>query len=92
MSALKGGNPMTPSKPCLRVYTVVDVFRGSAEEAKSFVRYNDALAYFRKLRKGRNLDIDDVQLFEDTIDLAAKPRGLGGRVARRNRGHCARPS
>ncbi len=63
---------MKESKPTLRVYTVVDVFRGCAEEAKSFVRYTDARAYFRKLRKGRNLDIDDLQLFEDTIELPAE--------------------
>jgi hypothetical protein len=63
---------MNEPKATLRVYTVVDVFRGFAEEAKSFVRYADARAYFRKLRKGRNLDIDDVQLFEDAIELPAR--------------------
>lgn len=63
---------MKEPKPTLRVYTVVDVFRGCAEEAKSFVRYTDARAYFRELKRGRNLDIDDVQLFEDTIQLPAK--------------------
>lgn len=56
----------------LRVYTVVDVFRGCAEGARTFVRYTDARAHFRKIRRGRNLDNDDVQLFEDTIEFPAK--------------------
>jgi hypothetical protein len=63
---------MNEPKATLRVYTVVDVFRGCAEDARSFVRYTDARAYFRKLRKGRNLYIDDVQLFADTIELPAR--------------------
>ena len=64
---------MKVPKPALRVYTVVDVFRGFAAEAKSFVRYTDARAYLRRLKRGRNLDVDDVRLFEDTIELPAKP-------------------
>jgi hypothetical protein len=63
---------MKQPKRTLRVYTVVDVFRGFAEGAKTFVRHTDARAHFRELRRGRNLDTDDVQLFEDTIELPAK--------------------
>jgi hypothetical protein len=73
---------MKEPKPTLRVYTVVDVFRGCAQEARSFVRYTDARTHFRKLRKGRNLDIDDVQLFEDTIELPAKLAAPKSRVSR----------
>ena len=63
---------MKRPKRTLRVYTVVGVFRGFAEGAKSFVRYTDARAYFGKLGRGRNLDADDLQLFEDSIELPAK--------------------
>ena len=80
---------MSESEGSLRIYTVVDVFRGFAAEAKSFVRHEDARQYFRRLRRGRNLDIDDVQLFEDTIALPPRVRRLGehgqGRNLRRGR-------
>lgn len=50
-----------------RVYTVVDVMGGVAVGALSFGRLEDARAWLRRLRRGRDLERDDVRLFEGTI-------------------------
>ena len=47
-----------------RVYTVVDVVRGVAVGAYSFRRAQDARACVRRLRRGRDMQEDDVRLFE----------------------------
>ncbi len=57
----------------IRIYTVVDVMRGIAVGAHSFRRLNDARACMKRLRAGRDLQEDDVQLFKSTID-ASKTR------------------
>ena len=51
----------------LRLYTVVEVWRGIAASAKNFTRLEDAQKYMRRLRQGRNMTEDDVQLFENSI-------------------------
>ena len=51
----------------VRVYTVVEVMRGVAVGAYSFRRLQDALFYAERLREGRNLQEDDIQLFRDSI-------------------------
>lgn len=56
----------------LRLYTVVEVWRGVAAGAKNFMRLRSAQKYMRRLRRGRNLAEDDVQLFEANPRLAAK--------------------
>ncbi len=53
----------------LRLYTVVDVWRGIAASAKNFTRLQDAQNHMRRLRRGRNLEEDDVQLFENSIRI-----------------------
>ena len=53
----------------LKLYTVVEVWRGIAASAKNFTRLRDAQNYMRRLRLGRNLDEDDVQLFENSIRI-----------------------
>jgi hypothetical protein len=58
----------------MRIYTVVDVMCGVAVEAKSFCRRESAQKYLRKLRRGRNLDEDDVQLFEDNLQTVGENR------------------
>lgn len=63
-----------------RVYTVVDVMRGVAVGAYNFRSFRAARASLKRLRRGRNLQEDDVQLFEGTIDSSR-----GGRDARRKR-------
>ena len=50
-----------------QIYTVVEVFRGIAEAAYSFRRLKDAERYLKQLKKERNLDEDDVQIFENEI-------------------------
>ena len=57
----------------MRIYTVVDVMRGVAVGAHSFRRLRDARAFMGRLRDGRDLQEDDVQLFASTID-----RHVGG--------------
>ena len=51
----------------LKLYTVVEVWRGIAASAKNFIRLQDAENYMRRLRHGRNLAEDDVQLFESSV-------------------------
>ncbi len=54
----------------LKLYTVVEVWRGIAASAKNFIRLRDAENYMRRLRQGRNLAEDDVQLFESSIRIS----------------------
>ena len=49
------------------IYTVVQVWRGIAASVKNFTRLKEAENYMRRLRRGRNLDEDDIQLFENSI-------------------------
>jgi hypothetical protein len=51
----------------LKLYTVVEVWRGIAASAKSFTRLRDAQKHMLRLRQGRNLAEDDVQLFESSV-------------------------
>ena len=53
----------------LKLYTVVEVWRGCATGAKNFRRLSSAQEYARRLRQGRNLAEDDVQLFECPVRL-----------------------
>jgi len=65
---------MSKTEATVRLYTVVDVMSGVSVGAKSFCDPKQAQKYLKRLRKGRNLDEDDVQVFEDTLVLAAKQR------------------
>jgi hypothetical protein len=51
----------------VKLYTVVDVWRGIAAGAKNFKTLRGAESHMRRLRRGRNLAEDDVQLFENAI-------------------------
>jgi hypothetical protein len=53
----------------LKLYTVVEVWRGIAASAKNFTRLQDAENYLLRLRQGRNLAEDDVQLFKNSIRI-----------------------
>ena len=59
---------MTTIEPGTRIYTVVEVVRGVATDAHSFRQLKDALLCAERLREGRNLQEDDVQLFESRVD------------------------
>jgi len=59
---------MTKKGP-IHVYTVVEVWRGMADGARSFVDGDKARRYLRAARLRRNLLEDDARLFEGTIDL-----------------------
>ncbi len=56
----------------LKLYTVVDVWRGVASGAKNFRRLKNARSYMRRLGRGRNLIEDDIQLFESPIRLPSR--------------------
>jgi hypothetical protein len=62
---------MTRRTSELRLYTVVDVWRGIAAGAKNFRRLGDAQKYMRRLRRGRNLGEDDIQIFENSIRISS---------------------
>jgi len=55
----------------LKLFTVVEVWRGIAASAKNFTQMQDAEKYMRRLRDGRNLAEDDVQLFETSVRVSA---------------------
>jgi hypothetical protein len=55
----------------LKLYIVVEVWRGIAASAKNFTRLRDAENYLQRLRKGRNLDEDDVQLFGSSVRISS---------------------
>ena len=67
----------------MKVYVVVDVMAGVAVEARCFRNLQQARACKTRLRKGRNLDEDDVQLFESTIHGRPQRGGESGH-SRRN--------
>jgi hypothetical protein len=54
----------------LKLYTVVEVWRGIAAGARNFNRLKNAQNHMRRLRRGRNLAEDDVQLFECPVRLS----------------------
>jgi hypothetical protein len=56
----------------LKLYTVVEVWRGFATGAKNFRRLRSAHIYMRRLRQRCNLAEDDVQLFEYPIRLSSQ--------------------
>jgi hypothetical protein len=68
---------MSRNRQAVKIFTVIDVMCGVGVGAKSFLLPKPAQAYMRRLRRGRNLDEDDVQLFEDTLVLTPKHRGVG---------------
>jgi hypothetical protein len=57
--------------PRLKLYTVVEVWRGIAASAKNFTQLRAAEKYMWRLRQGRNLAEDDVQLFETSVRISA---------------------
>ncbi len=63
---------MTRRTNKLKLYTVVEVWRGFATSAKNFKRLRNAQKYLRRLRRGCNLAEDDVQLFECPIRLSSR--------------------
>ena len=69
---------MSKTEATIQIYTVVDVMCGVAVGAKSFRDLKHARTYLTRLRKRRNLDEDDVQLFDDLMALPAKrSKGIG---------------
>ncbi|PYV16094.1 MAG: hypothetical protein DMG21_12900 [Acidobacteria bacterium] len=65
---------MSEARRTLTIYTVVDVMSGVGVGTKSFCVLKLAQAYLKRLRKKRNPDKDDVQLFEDTVLLPKRQR------------------
>ncbi len=56
----------------LKLYIVVEVWRGIAASAKNFTRLRDAENYMHRRRQGRNLAEDDVQLFEGSVRIPSR--------------------
>jgi hypothetical protein len=65
---------MSKAEATVRIYTVVEVMRGVGVGAKCFCRLKHAQRYLNRLRKRRNLNEDDVQLFENAVVLPARQR------------------
>lgn len=70
---------MTRKQDRIHVYTVVEVWRGLADGARSFVDADKARRYLRSAKRRHNLLEDDVRLFEGTIRLAAVGKPLHSR-------------
>jgi len=62
---------MTRKHERIHVYTVVEVWRGIAAGARSFVDADRARRYLRSARRRRNPLEDDVRLIEGTITVTA---------------------
>lgn len=58
----------------VQIYTVVEVWRGMAAGARSFLDLSLAEKYMRRLRARRNPQDDDVQLFGGNLALAPSRR------------------
>ena len=56
----------------LRIFTVVEVWRGFAVGARSFTGLRKAQEYLRRLRRRHNLMDDDVQLFEGSVCISPR--------------------
>ena len=64
------------------MYTVVEVWRGIADRARSFVDEDKARRYFRSARRRHNLLEDDVRLFEGTVSRVLVGRRMRSRSRR----------
>jgi len=51
----------------LKLYTVVEVWRGIAAGAKNFTRLRDAEKYVNRVRGHYTLAEDDIQVFENSV-------------------------
>lgn len=60
----------------LRIFTVVDVWRGMAVGAKSFTNLSNARNYLQRVTRGRNLMEDDVQIFQDFVLSSRVKKGV----------------
>lgn len=58
---------MMTKRSKLRIYTVVEVWRGIAQGARSFQRLKNAQKYMRRLRRRYNAMEDDVRLFKSSL-------------------------
>jgi hypothetical protein len=64
----------------MRIYTVVDVMSGVAVGAHSFRHLKDARTCMKRLTGRRNLEQDDVQLFESTIDVSEERHSIAQKI------------
>jgi hypothetical protein len=62
---------MTQGISKLKIYTVVEVWRGIAVGARTFRRLRNAEKYLERARQRYNLEDDDVQLFVNYLGTAA---------------------
>lgn len=77
---------MARTRTTVRIYSVVDVLCGVATGVENFVHIEDARKCLKRLRRGRNLGEDDVQLFESVIDIGLPQH----RAARSRRGEATK--
>lgn len=59
---------MTKVDAGMPIFAIAEIIRGVAASSYSFRRIKDSRMCVKRLCKGRNLDEDDVHLFETTID------------------------
>ncbi len=55
----------------LKLYTVVEVWRGIAADAKTFVSLRDAEKFMQRVRQRCNLLEDDVKLFQRSVRISS---------------------
>lgn len=53
----------------LKLYTVVEVWRGTAASVRNFRNLKNAQKYMRRLRRAANLIEDDIQVFAGRIRI-----------------------
>jgi imidazole glycerol phosphate synthase subunit HisF len=63
---------MTKAKTDLRIFTVVDVWRGMVVGVRNFRDLKNAQHHMQRLVLHRNLEQDDVQLFETAVALSSQ--------------------
>jgi hypothetical protein len=55
----------------VKLYTVVEVWRGIAADARTFVRLQDAEKFMQRACRRCNLLEDDVKLFQKSIRISS---------------------
>lgn len=66
--ALLKGEVAMKAETTRTLFVVVDVMKGVAAQAGVFIRLSDAKACASRTKRRRNLDEDDVQVFECRVD------------------------
>ena len=61
---------MATKGKAIRIYTIVEVWRGIAQGARSYRDLKSAERYMRRLRRTHNNFEDDVQMFQGSLRIS----------------------